>query len=58
VDVCVWRYHYIEELMQLFVDLDILSFIRISNLKWTGYVKRMNSKRAVSQVFNNNPQES
>lgn len=44
--------------MQLFVDLDILSFIRISNLKWTGYVKRMNSKRAVSQVFNNNPQES
>jgi hypothetical protein len=41
--------------MQLFGDLDILSFVRISWLKWIGHVYRMDSKRKVSQVFGNNP---
>ena len=44
--------------MQLFGDLDILSLVRVSRLKWIGYVNRMDSKRKVSQVFNNNPQGS
>jgi hypothetical protein len=44
--------------MQLFGDFDILAFVRMSRLKWIGHVNRMHSKRAVSQVFNNIPQES
>jgi len=44
--------------MQLFGDLDILSFVRISQLNWIGHVNRMNSNRKISQVFNNNPQGS
>jgi hypothetical protein len=47
---------YSKELMQLFGDLDILSFVGINRLKWIGYVNRMDTKRKVSQVFNNNPQ--
>jgi hypothetical protein len=43
--------------MQLFGDLDILSFVRINQLKWIGHVNRMDSKRKVSQVFNNNPRD-
>jgi hypothetical protein len=42
--------------MQLFGDLDILSFVRINRLKWIGHVNRMDSKRKVSQVFINNLQ--
>jgi len=41
--------------MQLFGDLDILIFVRISQLNWVGHVYRMDSKRKVIQVFNNNP---
>jgi hypothetical protein len=44
--------------MQLFGDLGILSFVRTRRLNWIGYVSRMDSKRKVSQVFNNNPQGS
>jgi len=44
--------------MQLFGHLDILSFVRISRLDWIGHVCRMDSKRKVSQIFNNNPQGS
>jgi hypothetical protein len=53
-----WTLQYNKELMQLFGDLDILSFVRISRLDWTGHVNRLDSKRKVSQVFNNNPQRS
>ena len=49
---------YSNELMQLFGDLDNLSFVRISRLNRIGHVNRMDSKRKVSQVFNNNPQVS
>jgi len=42
--------------MQLFGHLDILSFVRISQLNWIGHVNKMDSKRKVSQVFNSNPQ--
>jgi hypothetical protein len=44
--------------MQLFGDLDILSLVRISRLNWTGNVNRMDIKRKVIQVFNNNPHGS
>jgi hypothetical protein len=49
-----WRKRY-KELVQLIGDLDILSFVRISQLNWIGHVNRMESKRKLSLVFNNNP---
>jgi hypothetical protein len=51
-----WRKQCNEELMQLLGDLDTLSLVRISRLKWIGHVNRMDSKRRVSKVFSNNPQ--
>jgi len=51
-----WEKRRNKELM--FGDLDILSFFRISRLNWIGHVYRIDSKREVSQVFNNNPQGS
>ena len=41
--------------MQLSGDLDILSCVRISWLEWIGQANRMDSKRKVSQIFENNP---
>lgn len=52
------RKPYNTDLMQLFGDLNILSFVRSSRLNWTHYVKRMDSTRKLNQVFNNNPQGS
>jgi hypothetical protein len=53
-----WRKQYNKELMQLFADLDTLSFVIIHLLNLIGRVNRMGSTRKVSQVFNNNPQGS
>jgi hypothetical protein len=53
-----WRKRFNKELMQLFGDYGILSFIGISMLNWIGHVNRMDSKRNISQIFNNNPQGS
>jgi hypothetical protein len=53
-----WRNGYNKELMQPFGDLDILSFVRISRLNWIGHVNRMDRKRTVIQIFNNNPHRS
>jgi hypothetical protein len=46
-----WRERYNKQLMQLFGDLDILSFVRIIRLNWTGHVIRLDRKRKASQVF-------
>ena len=40
------------------LDLEIVSFVRISQLNWIAHVYRMDSNRKISQVFNNNPQGS
>ena len=53
-----WRKRYNKVLLQLVRDLYILSVVRISRLSWISHVNRMDSKRKVSQVFNNNPQGS
>jgi len=53
-----WGERYSKELMQMFGDLDILSFVRISRLNWIGRVNRIDSKRKVSQIYTNNPQGS
>jgi len=44
--------------MQLFGYEDILSFVRISQVNWIGHVNRMDCKRKLSKVFNNNPQRN
>jgi len=51
-----WRKRYNTELLQPFGDsgIRVLSFVRISRLNWIGQVNRLDSKRKVSQVFNNN----
>jgi hypothetical protein len=41
--------------MLLFGDLDMLSFVRISQLNWIGRVNKMDSIRKGSQVCNSNP---
>ena len=55
-----WRKRHDKELMQLFgdLDLDILSFVRLSRLNCIGHVNGMDSKINVSQVFGSNPQGS
>jgi hypothetical protein len=52
-----WK-RYNKEFMQLFGNLDILSFVRVRRLSWIGHVDRMDNRRKVSQVFKNNPQGS
>jgi hypothetical protein len=42
-----WGRRHNNELMQLYGDLDIVSFIRINRLRWTGHVSRMDNKRMV-----------
>ena len=44
--------------MQLFVDLDVLSFVRLRRLNWIGQVNRTDSTRKGSQVFSNYPHGS
>ena len=44
--------------MQLFGDSDILSFARTYRLHCIGHVNRIDSKKKVSQIFNNNPKGS
>jgi len=36
--------------MQLFGDLGILLFVRISQLNWIGYLNRMDSKRKIKYL--------
>ena len=55
---CIWRKRYNKELMQLFGDLDILIFVRISQMNWICHIYGMDSKRKVSQLFNNNTHRS
>jgi hypothetical protein len=43
--------------MQLFGDLDVLSFVRISRSNWIGHANRMGSERKIGHVVNSNPQE-
>ena len=41
-----WRKRYNKELMQLFGDLDRLSFVRINRLNWIGHVSRMEKSKS------------
>jgi hypothetical protein len=50
-----WRKRYNKELVLLVGDIDILSFVRISQLNWIGHVNGIESKRKLSLVFDRNP---
>ena len=43
-----WRKRYNKDLLRLFGDLDVRSFVRISGLNWIGLLNRMESTRKVS----------
>jgi hypothetical protein len=53
-----WTRRHNNELMQLYGDLDIVSFIRINRLRWIGHISRMDNNRMVYQVFANQSQGS
>jgi len=46
-----WRKRNNKELLQLFGDLDMLSFVRINRLNWIGHVNGMDAKRNVRPVL-------
>jgi len=50
-----WRNRYKKDLLQLFGDFDIHSFVRISQLNWIYDATTIDNKRKICQVFNNNP---
>jgi hypothetical protein len=39
-----WRRRHNNELLQLYGDLDTVSFIRINRLRWIGHVNRIDNK--------------
>ena len=39
--------------MNLYEDADIISFIRLSRLRWIGHVNRMDKERKVYNIFYN-----
>jgi hypothetical protein len=41
--------------MHIFGDLHTISFLRKRRLNFIGHVSRMDSKRKLNHVFNNNP---
>jgi hypothetical protein len=53
-----WRRRHNNEVMQLYGDLGIVSFIRKNRLSWIGHVNRMDNKRMVYHVFGKHPQGS
>ena len=53
----IWK-RYNSELMALYEDLDIVSFIKLNWLRWIGHIHRMENTRKITQVFYNNPQGS
>ena len=42
--------------MNLYEDMDIISFIKLSRLRWIGYVNRMDKERKVYNIFYNQSQ--
>jgi hypothetical protein len=45
-------------IMQLFLYLDIISLVELSRWQWIGRIIRMDSESESIQIFNNNPQGS
>jgi hypothetical protein len=45
----VWRIRTDQELMNLFIEPDIVSEIRKGRLRWLGYAERMSEERTVKR---------
>jgi hypothetical protein len=52
----IWRRRNNSELMNLYEDVDIVSFIRLSRPRRIGHVNRMHKERKVFNIFYNQPQ--
>ena len=55
-DGCYFRRRYSDELIIMYGELDIVSTIRLSRLRWIGHVSRMAHHRKVYQVCYNQPE--
>ncbi|PSN39476.1 hypothetical protein C0J52_10024 [Blattella germanica] len=42
--------------MEMYGDLDVISFIRLNRLRWVGYVSRMDVNKKVHQVCYTHPE--
>ena len=51
-----WRRRHNNELMEMYGDLDVISFIRLNRLRWIGHVSRMDINRKVHQVCYTHPE--
>lgn len=51
-----WRIRYNHELMALYNEPDILNFIKVGRLRWTGHAIRMEAARVPSRLMNANPE--
>ena len=47
----IWRRRYNSELMALYEDLDLVSFIKLNRLRWIGHIYRMENTRKVTRYF-------
>ena len=52
----IWRRRNNSELMNLYEDVDITSFIRLSRLRWVHHVNSMDKESKVYNIFYNQPQ--
>ena len=46
-----WRIRYNKEVMQIYKELVIVTYIKIARLKWIGYVNRMGKQKSTSPGF-------
>ena len=51
-----WRRRYNNELMEMYGDLDVISFIKLNRLRWIGQVSRMDANKKVHQVCYTRPE--
>jgi hypothetical protein len=51
----MWRIRSNQELRCMYQDLDLVTTIRRSRLKWLGHVHRMNSQRKPKMALEGNP---
>ena len=52
----VWRKRYNHELYSLFKEPDIVKFIKIRRLEWSGHVLRASDQRIMKKVFKTMPE--
>ena len=51
-----WRIRTNREVYQLYQDVDIVTLIKTSRLRWAGHVIRMDDERACKKIFEGKPE--